>query len=220
METATPLNLLFMGLLSLIIWRSYLGRTYARSQQYQTFWPRFLAGWPDGVMITVFSFVASLLVMLPVGFIDNADDHIGLLSTLTILAVCIQIVIPFAYTALMHARYGQTVGKMLTGVRVVDAVTGGPISTKQAWLREGLPLVLWGLALVYLATNWAVESSDLQANTGKMLSGLMVLLSLGRIWLVLEILTMFTNARRRALHDYIAGTVVVRVHIRPDTADA
>jgi hypothetical protein len=30
-------------------------------------------------------------------------------------------------------------------------------------------------------------------------------------WFLLEIATMLTNAKRRALHDYIARTVVVRV---------
>jgi uncharacterized RDD family membrane protein YckC len=31
------------------------------------------------------------------------------------------------------------------------------------------------------------------------------------IWFILEILTMFTNKKRRAFHDYLAGSVVVRV---------
>ncbi|MCA9786465.1 MAG: hypothetical protein KC488_07925, partial [Candidatus Cloacimonetes bacterium] len=66
----------------------------------------------------------------------------------------------------------------------------------------------------------ALESSDLQAlKTGNMLDGLMVFLSLSMIWWILEILTMFSNPKRRALHDYIAGTVVIRMHIRDDSAE-
>jgi hypothetical protein len=34
-------------------------------------------------------------------------------------------------------------------------------------------------------------------------------------WLVLELLTMLTNPQRRALHDFIAGTVVVRTNVEP-----
>ena len=33
-------------------------------------------------------------------------------------------------------------------------------------------------------------------------------------WTLLEVLTMLTNAKRRAIHDFIAGTVVVRVPAR------
>src|SRR5882724_7378384 len=46
------------------------------------------------------------------------------------------------YTVVMHARYGQTVGKMVTKVRVVDFRTEGSISWRQAWLREGIPMAL------------------------------------------------------------------------------
>ncbi len=32
-------------------------------------------------------------------------------------------------------------------------------------------------------------------------------------WWIAEIITMLTNEKRRAIHDYIAGTVVVRTNI-------
>lgn len=33
------------------------------------------------------------------------------------------------------------------------------------------------------------------------------------VWFVAEVLTMLTNERRRALHDFIAGTVVIRTNV-------
>jgi hypothetical protein len=33
------------------------------------------------------------------------------------------------------------------------------------------------------------------------------------LWFLAEVLTMLTNRKRRALHDFIAGTVVVRTNI-------
>lgn len=36
------------------------------------------------------------------------------------------------------------------------------------------------------------------------------------IWYFLELVTMLTNRKRRALHDFIAGTVVVRTHLREE----
>lgn len=38
------------------------------------------------------------------------------------------------------------------------------------------------------------------------------------LWFVAEVLTMLTNEKRRALHDFIAGTVVVRTNIKQEGA--
>ena len=38
------------------------------------------------------------------------------------------------------------------------------------------------------------------------------------LWFLAELLTMFTNPKRRALHDFIAGTVVVRTNVEQATA--
>jgi uncharacterized RDD family membrane protein YckC len=32
----------------------------------------------------------------------------------------------------------------------------------------------------------------------------------GLLWFLLEIITLFANKKRRALHDFIAGSVVIR----------
>lgn len=43
-----------------------------------------------------------------------------------------------------------------------------------------------------------------------------LLMALPGLWFVAEVLTMLTNERRRALHDFIAGTVVVRTDIEEE----
>jgi uncharacterized RDD family membrane protein YckC len=40
------------------------------------------------------------------------------------------------------------------------------------------------------------------------------------LWFLAEVLTMFTNRKRRALHDFIAGTVVVRTNIDYGNAES
>src|SRR5882724_13507255 len=58
------------------------------------------------------------------------------------ILVVVEILTWLVYTVVMHARYGQTVGKMVTKVRVVDLRTEGKISWSQAWLREGIPMLV------------------------------------------------------------------------------
>jgi uncharacterized RDD family membrane protein YckC len=118
------------------------------------------------------------------------------------------------YPIALHTKYGQTVGKMMCKVRVVDWKTGGPIDFSQALLRDAVPLILLAISLVYLS---------LRVITGKLTVGRLVqdisnifpCFFWGMmIWGVLEIVTMLTNNQRRALHDFIAGSVVVRTNMR------
>jgi uncharacterized RDD family membrane protein YckC len=122
------------------------------------------------------------------------------------------------YTVVMHARYGQTFGKMVTKVRVVDFRTEGRISWRQAWLREGIPMALsfgllgWQVFLILtgsLSPSAVTETPD---------NGPWLLTALPGLWFLAEILTMLTNDKRRALHDVIAGTVVIRTNTRPNLA--
>ena len=128
------------------------------------------------------------------------------------------------YTVVMHARHGQTVGKMVTKVRVVDFITESKISYRQAWLREGIPVIL-SLGIlgyeIYLILTGALNPQNI-ANGQMFLNNhvLWLLTALPGLWFMAEILTMFTNTKRRALHDLIAGTVVIRTHLQEKAAPA
>ncbi len=79
---------------------------------------------------------------------------------------------------------GQTLGKMALSIRVVDAMTGGPISARQAVVRWLVRFVLW-VALPLLT------------------------LGLGLVAAVTDALWPLWDDRRQALHDKLAGTIVV-----------
>jgi len=120
------------------------------------------------------------------------------------------------YTVVMHARYGQTVGKMVTRVRVVDFRTEGKISWRQALLREGIPtLVSLGfIGYEVYAILVGKDSLDPLSAGETVPQNLTWLISgLPALWFLAEVLTMLTNKKRRALHDFIAGTVVVRTNV-------
>lgn len=154
--------------------------------------------------------------MWPIGFAASTLLSLGLPTTLAALLLILDRLAWFLYTVVMHARYGQTVGKMVTKVRVVDFPGEGPISWRQAWLREGIPIVLSVGVLVYeVAGVLTGRVSASAVATGEALAGgpfwLLMALPLG--WFLAEVLTMLTNDKRRALHDLVAKTVVIRTNL-------
>jgi len=83
------------------------------------------------------------------------------------------------FTLLNGSRQGQTVGKMVWAIRVRDAATGGPLGYPKAALRYLAPTLLWLIPI------------------------------LGFFLWMAEGFTPFLDERRRALHDKLAGSVVV-----------
>lgn len=169
---------------------------------YRTVWRRFGAGLADGV------------VFLPLGWLDEWIWSVT--TTPFVLApwfVCYSLSI-VAYSVVLHWRWGQTLGKKLTGVRVY-ALSGGGLSLRQAAARDVLPLVLNVLGVVIELPLVAQGKNPYQAAAAIGLSGFstfqLFVLWASLAWFALEVLTMLSNHKRRALHDFIAGSVVMRV---------
>ena len=205
--------LLFSGIASVLVWAlHYRGRSYPASFKYATFAPRFWSGFVDSC------------VLWPIGFISAVILAFDIPRYLAALIVIFQSITWFVYTAQMHAVHGQTVGKMITKVRVVNHRTENKISLWQAWLRESIPLVFCIGLLGYQVTT--IMTTDIEPHAivaGKTLDTsntyLMLITFLPCFWFLAEVLTMMTNKKRRALHDFIAGTVVIRTNANQGTSD-
>ncbi|TDD73748.1 RDD family protein [Actinomadura rubrisoli] len=96
----------------------------------------------------------------------------------------------FAYYSIMHAKSGQTVGKRAVGIRLVRASDYAAVSWGQVCARQGF---------VYALTIAAA-----------------VLNALGPVGTLVGIASLLDNAwilwdpRKQAVHDKVAGTVVVK----------
>ena len=107
----------------------------------------------------------------------------------------------------MHGRRGQTLGKMACKVVVLD-VSERPLSMRQAVLRDifGVVLLPIGLAINISGILRGIDIS-LPANFTA-IDWIITYSAIG--WFLIEVVTMLTNDKRRALHDFIAGSVVIR----------
>ncbi|HEY3915653.1 MAG TPA: RDD family protein, partial [Verrucomicrobiae bacterium] len=204
-------NLGIQIIIAILAWRYYRHRTFPLADRYSTFAPRFWTASVDGC------------VLWPIGFIALALLSLNIPRSLAALLVIVESLAWLIYTVVMHGRYGQTFGKMATKVRVVDYQTEGQISFHQAWLREGIPMVLSLGLLGYEVFAILTKGADPRtiANSGGLTANksFWILPALPALWFLAEVLTMLTNSKRRALHDFIAGTVVIRTNATEGAAD-
>lgn len=114
---------------------------------------------------------------------------------------------------------GGSPGKLLFGLRIV-AVDLKPIGWKEAWLRESVLLVsgIVSAMLYFSAVSKLSDAEFLGLDHERLwqrideLGGipLQVDVWFTYLWTASEMVILLTNRKRRALHDFIAGTVVVK----------
>lgn len=107
------------------------------------------------------------------------------------------------YTVFCNCRFGQTIGKWATDLKVVDITEKSGISLKKAIFRESFDILCIGitLLLIFLAKG---SAEQLQADNYNFISIPAI------VWVFFEFIVMLTNEKRRAIHDYLGGTVVIR----------
>jgi len=110
------------------------------------------------------------------------------------------------YSVLSHGFFGQTLGKRLAGVVVLD-LSESPLSMKQAILRDSPYVVMVALLLPFEVNRIWQGVSVFDPSVTTLSEDLMTYALLG--WSLLEIITAVSNPMRRAIHDYLAGSVVV-----------
>jgi hypothetical protein len=97
---------------------------------------------------------------------------------------------------------------MALRVKVLDVGEQRTPTVKQAILRDSVPIAMGMVSTVHFI-NLVITGRYTSLPSAE--EGLWrVLAYAGGIWFFLEVVTMLTNNKRRALHDLIAGTVVVR----------
>ncbi|MGF1698555.1 RDD family protein [Vibrio lamellibrachiae] len=124
------------------------------------------------------------------------------------------------YRFYCHGKYGATIGKRIVKIRVVNDYDELPISYREAGKRvliDTLFSILIALATisalltvspeVYELLTWEERNALYQSSEIGWYGPTMMVMV---IWSVLNGLSLLVTDKNRALHDFVAGTVVIR----------
>lgn len=158
--------------------------------KYQTLGARILALILDGVFL-IFASVAIVVLSINIGgwMAEN-------LTTLTaVFSLC--------YHVLLHYYFGQTLGKKIANVKVVD-ISEKPVTFGQSVIRS-LPQLIVVMFSISFST-----ADKLYGEPDEMFWKLQ-----WGVWIftLIDIGFFLAQEKRRALHDFIAGTIVVRTDV-------
>ncbi|OOG71166.1 RDD family protein [Flavobacterium sp. A45] len=123
------------------------------------------------------------------------------------------------YYIYLTKKYGGTPGKLITGMKIIK-LNGESIEWREAFLRHSVLLALTLLSIIMMS-SCLLSADEIIFNNLGWLKRSQYLMSLSplffliytwatNIWIYSEFIVLLTNKRKRAIHDYIAGTVIVK----------
>ena len=172
------------------------------------FWPRFASLLLDG------------FIMAPIGLLAFWMPTPRFLALFYFLLIFLLALFCEVY---LVRRWGGTPGKLVMDLRILRT-DGRPVGYREATLRAGPNLIFNPLGAVALCVA-ASQVTVSHYRATPFLNRLQQLANLAPrwhhsvdvafyVWSWGELLVLLSNRRRRALHDFIAGTVVVILHGR------
>lgn len=164
--------------------------------KYQTGFRRFGAAILDGLILMPLVLVEDYLIL------PYENKYLFIFWTI------INALIAYGYSVILHAKYGKTFGKFVLRLKVVDLSELENISLKQAFLRDSIGILLTGIGIIYFMAQFIISQSDFSTIIVDY-DNFIGLWSF--IWVMTELVTMLTNRKRRAVHDFIANTVVIKI---------
>lgn len=115
-------------------------------------------------------------------------------------------------------RFGGTPGKLLLGIKIAK-LDGSAVGYKESILRysvlfvisvlSSVPIVIDSLGMTdaeYFSMGWQDRSVEMVERAPFWYGYVLIAMN---IWIWSEFIVMLTNKKRRAVHDFIAGTVVI-----------
>lgn len=165
--------------------------TETANAKYQTFFKRLAAAIIDAI------------IFLPVLYLSNA--FFGPDPEKSIGWQVVQNGLYLTYSIIGHTVYGQTIGKRLTSIKVVQNENEHKLlSFFQSFMRDSIGIAMFLLQIFVLAFDYGDTA------LGEQIVSLSTL-----VWIIAEMVTMLFNRKKRSIHDYIAKSVVIRTTDQP-----
>ncbi len=162
------------------------------------------------------SVVIDFLIFFPLFFFFRYAEGVEIHDVIFIILLT-ALIFPI-YSVVFHYFFGATIGKLITRIKVTKP-DGTKIVFRQALLRSSVDIVLFSIMAVaeilaifeagtekYFYATYLGRDALIQPYLPIWL-GTVKLSS--QIWHWSELVVMLTNKRMRALHDFLAGTVVI-----------
>jgi uncharacterized RDD family membrane protein YckC len=173
---------------------------------YVGFWRRLAAHAIDLAILVPYALLAKQLIYA------SRSAYFAFLVIGTLIAIVFEVY--------LVKRFGGSPGKIILGVRIAQ-LDGSQVGYKQACIRYsvlflismlssiGLLMSLFSMSdVAYAAFSSAkVAVRTLEAGAPSWYQPLQIA---GSVWVYSEFMVLLTNKKRRALHDFMAGTVVIR----------
>jgi uncharacterized RDD family membrane protein YckC len=165
------------------------------SRKYQTGFKRLGAAIVDGIL-----FLPLLLIQQ---WLFRKTDNLFITISWTIFITFLSLF----YSVFAHYKYGQTIGKWVAGVKVLDLSEIKKITIGQSITRDSFYLIIEIIGLLYFSFL-AIQTNKAEyiLNDYKNFADQPILW-----WTIIELVSMLTNPKRRAVHDFLAKSVVIRI---------
>ena len=163
--------------------------------KYNTLWRRFAAAIIDGI------------ILWPLTSIDNYLEESATRLTFSIWSLFFATICS-AYFIILHAKYGQTAGKKIMRIKAVDINEISPIGIKRSIIRE-LPLLIAFISVFFYLAITLFLTNHLKLEKAKDTYNNLISTA-SFTWMLIELITTLTNYKRRAVHDYLAKSVVIK----------
>ncbi|MET6997733.1 RDD family protein [Chitinophaga defluvii] len=163
-------------------------------EKYRTFWKRLLSAIIDSIIFIPFSYFG-----IKIEQINNKT----ILFCWLFLYACLIIF----YSVYLNGRYGQTLGKKVMNIIVLDVSESKMIGFKHAFYRDATPFIFYLIGIFFVISTsinnptYNIDQLNTQYDDFIFYATL--------VWVIIELLTMLTNPKRRAVHDILAQSVVV-----------
>jgi len=164
------------------------------NQKYQTGLKRLGAAVVDGI------------VFMPLLLVDQwllgRTNNNSLIISWTVFTTFLSLF----YSIFAHYKYGQTIGKWVVGVKVLDISETKTLSLRQSILRDSFYLAIEIIGLLYfMLLVLQTGKTEYILNDYRSFANQPILW-----WTLIELISMLANHKKRAVHDFIARSVVVK----------
>jgi uncharacterized RDD family membrane protein YckC len=170
---------------------------------YSGFWSRLGANFLDGLILIPYSFLLLYIYSL------NLYAYFFLIIP--------SLLISFWYNVYLPKRYGGTPGKLIVGLKIVK-MDSSSIGWRESFLRfsVNIAFIIINIVMMVIAVfmadqetynnlTWFDKSTYLAS-----LTNVTLITTLSNIWIWSEVIVLLFNKRKRAIHDFIAGTVIIK----------